>query len=134
MDAAFAAYIMQHAALAPLLGNRFWLDVAKTKEEYPYIVYGLDEYRSVGAMGGASALAQSDYELMVYAQTTVSGHAVADALRLALDGRQWFFDDIVVRRAWLGPMRSAMEEELAGGQRVLYQRTATYHVWHTRTI
>lgn len=134
MESALYSYLVQHATVAPLLGNRIWMDLARTKEVMPYMVYGLDDYRSVQYMQGATDLAESTYELQVHAETAASGQAVAEALRLALDGYRGLMAGVIVRSAWLGPMRSQVEDDQSGGQQVFYQRIASYRIWHTRTI
>lgn len=75
------------AALAALVNERIYPDVADQRDNLPYIVYEVDSEEGVPHMTGTASLARTNVQFTVWAATSKSRSDVNDALRVLLDGR-----------------------------------------------
>jgi hypothetical protein len=130
------AYLAAQSAVTDLVGTRIYPEWnASGNETLPYVVYTLISESRDPHLGSASGLVRSTVQIDVYAATTRSMDAVADAIRGELDGfRGTWNESTVVRECHLESRRNGHETDGQAGNVGVFRASLDYRIWHVETV
>lgn len=132
------AYLYNDATLFELVSGQFYPLEAPPQKTYPYLVYQRTGGPRIGTMGGATGMAQANITIACWARTYSSAKAVAQALRLALNGlgKSTTFGGTylgvsyvtTLDAVWMGEESDEYDYETKG-----YGVILPFRIWHQET-
>ncbi len=113
LAAALFARLSTDAAVAALVAQRIYPIIAPQEAATPFIVQARSSTQRFTALSGPGGLAQARVEISAWADTFDACRALADAVRLALDGFSGSAGGVVIRASRLDAERDGRNDEAA---------------------
>lgn len=138
IQAGLYTYLAGISGLQALLGGtapRIYPGKAPTTAGYPYVVYNRISSEHVHYQRAAAGLAYALFQIDVYDDDSPGAHAVAEQLRLALDGftvQTW--SGIEVQRTLLESERDSFESFDDGTQEGLFRVSMDFNICYVESV
>lgn len=120
------------ARLNPLIAERVYLGVAPQGAIMPYLTYRTESAERPSHMLGTSGLAYIVYELTLWGLATAPLAALAEEIRLAMDGWRGDVGGVHIRLVILQDVKTDVADDEAGGQEMIAVRILNYAIWYVR--
>lgn len=139
VEAAILEHVLADAAVAALVGERGYMELAPQSASRPLIVAQLVSNAGERHLGGPDSLAQARVQISISADSVSDRALVSIAVREALDGLQsqtLGTGEVatVVRSIALEDRRNMAEPLGDASQRVRYRQIMDFMVWHRQSV
>ncbi len=125
LEAGLCAYLKGHRLLQPLTGDRvFPRKYARTNQAWPAIIYQIDDLDHFTGVCGSQGMAQATFTLGVHSPVEKDAIAVAEAIRLALQGFSGWWGCVGV--ASVRPLGQVDSDEFDVAGICYYERAMDY--------
>lgn len=130
VEQAIADRLTTDATVASLVATRVFPEILPQDPTYPAIAYQRITTQRVRSMDGPSGLSRPRIQIDCYAAAYAQAKALADAVRLALDGKRFSYAGLDVQAAFLEDER---DQEASEGRDIDDERRVSldFFVWHT---
>ena len=135
----FYVYLQTKSSITNLVGTRIYplrmpQRSASSDTVYPCITYQRISSRPVKHMTAAAPLQEARLQVDCWAATYASADALADALRLALDGYRGLWGSDVIRCCHLENTMALHEEPWGGDEQGVFRMSQDYLIWHVVSV
>lgn len=131
-EAAVYKLMTDDATVAALVGTRIYPAIAPQSTVTPYIVYQRIATQHLHTMDGIAGLAETTIQIDCYASTYGAVKALADAVRLALDGYTGtpVGDGTVIGGILLDNTNDNPESPQTGLETILQRVSMDFTIWY----
>ena len=133
IEAALRAYLLEDVALAALIGTRIYPVVMPQKPDLPAVTYLRVTGSRVHSNDGPSGLSSPRFQFDCWALTYLGARAVAEALRLRLDGFKGLIGGSPARHDIQGVFFET-EREFYESETKLYRHSGDYFIHYRESV
>ena len=134
VDDAIYSRLSGNSAVRAIVDDRIYPDRTPQDTALPKIVFTTISQGRAPNTSGASGVTNPRIQIDCWADSNAGAFALADAVRLALDGYRGTVASVVIRSCFLDSERKAIVEPRDGGEQRIYGRSLDFNIWHLETV
>lgn len=125
IEEALYTYLIAHAGLSALVGDRVYPLVAPQDATYPLVVYQRISGIRIHSHSGPSGLASPRFQFSAWGESFSDAKNVAEQVRLALDGYAGTMGSLAVGACLIATELDQYEPDTG-----LYRTILDFFIWH----
>ena len=123
-----------NAAVRAIVDDRIYPARTPQDTTLPKIVFTTISQGRAPNTAGASGVTNPRIQIDCWADSNAGADALADAVRLALDGYRGTVASVQIRSCFLDAQRDAIVEPRDGGEQRIFGRSLDFNIWHLETV
>lgn len=131
---AIYAKLSGDSAVRALVGDRIYPARTPQDTTLPKIVFTTITEGRAPTMAGSSGAVNPRIQIDCWADSNAGADALADAVRLALDGYRGTVASVQIRSCFLDSKRDAIVEPRDGTEQRIFGRSMDFSIWHFETV